>query len=724
MKARFLVPILGLIGGLLVLYCILCQVIAGTIGLPIQMQKTVSYEQKSLYNNLSDFEIRKDVIFSSSDQGVISLQIDNNPVGKYRFVTIITSALSDFETIAEVRYGNGEGDFPEENLRHFMLNRGQSQAHIAYNNWSELRIRLGTRDGMSMVVDRVMLSRFPILPENFLMIFLALCAILCVIWYLITFHGLGKYLLKRPTALLAVIILFQVLTVVNLIDQKKGFHVDEIYSLTQANGTQGVAWPRSDVNWYNTWNDSEYYWNTITVQPEERFNYKYVYDVMIQNVHPPLYNLLLHTVYSFNPNKLNNWYGAWINIFWFVLANISLYLSSRLILKSKYLALLPSIIWGFSAGLLTSMTFFRPYVMLTFFFTALTYLSLLLISGKRKADRRFCITFAAVLVLGFFTQLYFIIYFTLIAIGLLVWLLYKKEHKQLLNCTIATACGAGIYFAIWPYAISQMFSSSRGEQTMESLLAKESFNNNISVYYGFLDIKLFGGTLAVFAIIAAELVIIHLVLWAKRKGGLKIVFETDKYIVIFLLFIVVGYLFFIIQAAPELGERYIFAIYPVCILVFISFFYQVFKLISIKCSALAIICISICIFSLSYRDKPVDAYLYEANPDVPEIVSSFENSACIVVGIAGGRGAVIRGRLDRFIPDFISFDKTYVCRTQDDFLTALEGISNKQDLFIYALAGIEAEDLFSEMKEKFPCKNIVLAYEHISYTVYRVELER
>ena len=723
-KNKLLWAILGLAAALTALYCVLCLVTAGAVGLPFQ--RSISFDRATVYSDLTDFEIQGDVLFSLSDQGSVNLHKRDDSLIKYKFVTIFVSRLSDIGKSTDITYLEENSTSSREGKTRFVLKEGRNTVRIQSGNWSEIRVRLGTREDMSLRVDKIVLSRLPVMTEYFLSVFLLLASVVCVFWYFAVFRGLGAWLIARPTWILAIIMTFQVLTMIYYVDQKRGYQIDEILSLSQANGRLTGSQVHGDADIFDKWNTSDYFSNFLTVQPGERFDLKLVYRTISRNVHPPFYHMQLHAVHSFFPNTWSKWLGAGINIFWLVAANIMLYKASKLVLKGNFSALLPCAIWGFSGGAMSNVTFFRMYATLTFFFTALTYLGILVISGREKSDFRFCIALSLVLFFGSFTQLYFFVFFALTAFALLFWLLYTKQYKQVMNCAIATVSSLGIYFYCWPNVVRQIFRSTRGRQSFENLLQTEGFVDRIKTFGNIINRQLFSGMLLKFSAIILVLLIIGAIMSLVRKtgreDGQKKALEADNFLIIFMFFNAMLFFLIIAKIAPFRTDRYIFAIYPTVALLFITLGNYALCRINKRFAVLALAFFSAFLILSDFRNKNVN-YLLVRTPDVPLILAAYENPSCIVFAIP-----TARYRVSNSLPDFTHFERTFICSTVDNLHLGLNGIMNSREFVLYISSLLDKDEIFEDMRKIAPYKRSRMLYENLGgrdqYGFYAYLIER
>ena len=532
---------------------------------------------------------------------------------------------------------------------------------------------------------------------------------------------IGNWISARSAIVLAFIILLQVMTMVYYTDQKKWFHLDEMLSFSQANGSLETSRARNVENFYNNWNDTEFYNNLLSVQPGERFDFKTVYHTITKvTVHPPFYHIQLHGVSSLFPNIWSKWIGAGINIFWLIGAIIMLYKASQLVFKNNLLALLPSLVFGFSGGAISSAVFFRMYATLAFFFTSLIYLGLLIISGKSKVDLKFCIFLVPIIFFGSLTNYHFIIFFALTAVSLLLWLLFQKEYKQILYCVATTIFSYGAYLLFWPHAISELLYSGRSIESVENLVIFSDFPDRVKRYIQMMDRDLFGGALpvlsAVLFLLAAVGIILLCVRKVKLKFSLKNIFISDVFMTVFISFISGVFFLFIANSAPNPGNRYVLAVYPTLVLLFLMLLYRALSGIHKKTAIGLLVVVALFIASSDAFNKHVD-YLYSNAPDVAVAVYACDKPSLIVVPTSDTPG----NRIERYLCDFLQFNQTFICRTTDNFDAALDGVDQGQEIFIYVHRDFKADEILEHMRDRIPFQDAERIYTNGVYRAYRIE---
>lgn len=118
----------------------------------------------------------------------------------------------------------------------------------------------------------------------------------------------------NPIHAFIVILLFQTILMVAKGYEKDFFHVDEALTFMLANSEYGLEVPEK---YKNEWRPGSDYYDLLTVSADNTFNYKQVYINQTNDVHPPLYYFVIHTVSSFFPLQFSKWFGILPNIFFF-----------------------------------------------------------------------------------------------------------------------------------------------------------------------------------------------------------------------------------------------------------------------------------------------------------------------------------------------------------------------------------------------------------------------
>ena len=117
---------------------------------------------------------------------------------------------------------------------------------------------------------------------------------------------------KLIIIILAIIIVLQVVARVYLGEKKEYFHMDEMYSYGLMNYNKlNIA---DNEDFYDTWHNKQYYKDYLEVNSDEVWNLKPVYENQKNDVHPPLFYLLLRIASTFTVDNFTKWSGIWLNI--------------------------------------------------------------------------------------------------------------------------------------------------------------------------------------------------------------------------------------------------------------------------------------------------------------------------------------------------------------------------------------------------------------------------
>ena len=292
--------------------------------------------------------------------------------------------------------------------------------------------------------------------------------------------------------------------------QKQGFFLDEVYSYGLSNGYYTPFMTTIDAGdgFIDKVLSRADLLDYVSVNPGEQFDYGSVYYNQTQDVHPPLFYFLLHTVCSFFPGAFSKWFGLVLNLIVMAATLALLYSLGRKLLKSKWLALAACLLYGISFGGLSTVLMVRMYMLLTLVSTALAWV--VAVNFERPKAWHYPLA-AAIVFLGMMTQYLFAVYAFFICAVYCGYLLYKRRWRQALSFGGSAVVGLGAMLVAFPSWWAQMHSQS----TVSADTALSNFTGGIVFYakrlaYG---IKNVGISLPVVGV----LFLISLVLWVRSK---------------------------------------------------------------------------------------------------------------------------------------------------------------------------------------------------------------
>lgn len=490
--------------------------------------------------------------------------------------------------------------------------------------------------------------------------------------------------------------------------KKNGYNVDELYTYGLSNSYDE---PFINIT-ENTELSSDYFKEYLTVQDNERFAYKSVYNNQSRDVHPPLYYFLFHTIASFTPNVFSKWTGMTLNILLFIASWLILYKLSKIFLKDSYLSLLPPVIWGFSSGAISSIVFIRMYVLMTLFvlLTSYFHIKAMKMESFKKSTLGwiYLITF-----LGVMTHYYYVIFACFISIIYCIYLLYKKKLKYLLGYCLTMFGSLGSAVLFYPALIDHIFLGYRGTEAVtnfsETTSSLQITLSKFAAYYGILNYSLFSNTLNYLLPIFGLLILLvssksffkkNKKMKNENQENLWIKNKINLFIILGLIFSSGMYVFIIAQVAPYRADRYIFPIFPLIILVaVVMFVLLISQLINNKKVSFIILGI-FTVFSLvyTYTHESVN-YLYE-NRNM-SYLTNFENEINKEPAILFYDNSRVSGaQVTNSAQYLIYHDSSYIFNTETGIEKMKEFKQDQKKTIIYFGYVIDVETFANEIIEK------------------------
>lgn len=376
------------------------------------------------------------------------------------------------------------------------------------------------------------------------------------------------------------------------INQKQGFHEDEIFSYGSSNyrydnvyRPYGYAEASQDVFYNQVWNSKNkitniknYFFHYDTLKKDETLskeipifrqkedaltyltigkgdvlNYFSVYYNQARDVHPPLFYFLVHFVSTIFYGQFSKYIIFTINLVFFV---GTLWIIKKIMekLNIEKMAIPTMILYGASMGCISTVMFQRMYMMLTFFSVLYLYLTIKFMQEDFKIEKKYPWIFT--ILFGFLTQYYFCIYIVFVFLLVSAYLFTKKEYQKLGRYFLVHVIAAVIGILFYPASIYHIFFSYRGLGDGREV-AKPIIQS--CIYYFSQIYKLFGMKHLLFLIL-----VLYFILILKNKAKI----DQKKIFYCSLIFLPsVMYLFTIAKIAPFLGEdytsRYIMLLFPI-----------------------------------------------------------------------------------------------------------------------------------------------------------------
>lgn len=359
-------------------------------------------------------------------------------------------------------------------------------------------------------------------------------------------------------------IIIQTLIFIIIGFNKEYIHIDEAYSLGLSNYNKVEIQDNDDF--YNNWHTGEYYEDYLAVQEKDIGQYWQVYENQKNDVHPPLYYLLLRIFMGFSINKFSMWPGIILNIIIYAFITIFMYLIAKKLFESKEKSLILTFASSIILASLNTVIYIRMYALSTLNILIATFLHIKLLD-EEKINIKLLIAIGISTLVGALTHYYYLFYLVMIYIIFVIKYIKEKRFKDLIFYT-ATMFLAGITFlAIFPYSIKHVFWGYRGQEVMDNMTNISTFLKGISEYCKKVNYYCFSNMFIVLFAIIISVVILEL---CKRR---KIKIKSNKYIKL-ILYPTIFYFLIVSIASPFVELRYIM---PICGLIFILMLYIISK---------------------------------------------------------------------------------------------------------------------------------------------------
>ena len=494
---------------------------------------------------------------------------------------------------------------------------------------------------------------------------------------------------KYEKIVISLILIIQTIIFIIIGANKSYIHMDEAYSLGLASYDKVEIQDNEDF--YNTWHDGKYYEDYLCVNDDEIGQYKQVYENQKNDVHPPLYYLILRFAMGFHKNSYSKWPGIIINMIIYAFVTIFMYLILNKILKDKYKYKEKSAIIAMVSSLvlasITNVIYIRMYALSTLNVLITTYLHLKLLD-KKEIDYKL-LTFIGVSALaGSLTHYYYLFYLAMMFILFAIKYIKEKRYKELITYTV-TMCIAGVTsLIIFPYSIKHLFFGYRGQGALSKLTQISEFLKSIALYIQKFNRHAFNGLLFILLALIVGLGIY-------KKVNKKKIFENKNKYIKYIAIPTAFYTLLVSLSAPWIELRYIM---PVCGLVFILIIYllenvlenifnekNVFRILTV---CLAIILITPIIFKMEPEEEFLD------KRDIVEEVQNELNVPTIYM---------FNSNENRFLDDILLFsklDNSYIAKDVECTDENINKILNGKDLSNGILVFINGGQNNDEMMEK------------------------
>lgn len=492
--------------------------------------------------------------------------------------------------------------------------------------------------------------------------------------------------------------------------KKNYIHIDEGYSYGLMNYNKVEIMQNEDF--YDHWHEGSYYKDYLTISKEEAKDLTPVYENQKNDVHPPLFYLLLRIAASFTIGEFSIWTGITLNIFIFILSSLLVYAITYQLTKNRKMSLLTTLISGLTMASIDTTMFIRMYAL-----NALNLLILAYWHVKHYEDEKLTwkelLPLGIAAVIGSLTHYYYLIFLGIIYILYMIRYISKKNWKNVISYTITMILAAVVSLLIFPYSFAHMFMGYRGQGAMDNLKHIETMWRSLGGYLGILNNSAFNGVL-VFLIIGI-LGIVAYKLIKNRKITIQIQNKKIWYIAIPTII----YFLLVALVSPYIEVRYIIPVCPLFIILVIYLVKVVLeKIANTKIAMRILVGIFVVMLILPHVLHLPIKYLYTEWGAVVNRVSTQDNLPTIYL---------LNMNDNRFMDDLYLFsmiNKSYQVDVEKCSVEHLKQIFSQVDtkdgVLVFIGANIDNDKYIERVKQATNLKNSEFVEKMNACFIYKV----
>lgn len=455
-----------------------------------------------------------------------------------------------------------------------------------------------------------------------------------------------------------VIVAFQYALCIHYGMKREYLFCDEVYSYGLANSTEHTfLHPRENDEPLEDWVSGSYFTDYMNYN-DSSFNYKAAYVNQANDVHPPLYYMLLHTVcYFFKGAGYSVVPGLVLNLVLLIFVGLLLLYVASNLLRDKWYGLIATLFWGLSSVGISSCMLIRMYLLQTLEVLLLTAVHIYILKHRDRMTIPYFILLALAVMLGGLTHYYFYFYAAGLGICVCIYLLFTRQTKQMFAYGLSLVAGLVAAVAVFPATRDHIFGY-RGSYATSNLVGV-----NISKflsYIKYVNKAYFAGliplfVLAVFAILVWYIVtrFVEVRLSVTRDGDNRLFYRltterrdvntcragyVDKQSLLFVA-VVIGdaVLGFVgVQGSELVSARYIYSALPIfgvfvvwCVIKAASVFTKKYAVCWV-----AAICVFLCAGSIKVNG--ID-WMYESYSRQSEYVEEMKGQDCVILTHGKGK---------------------------------------------------------------------------------------
>lgn len=536
---------------------------------------------------------------------------------------------------------------------------------------------------------------------------------------------------KQPGLLAAVLALILILLVqagmiVHFGQQKAGFHEDEMATYELSNLPGGFL--HLTEGFLETWIPGDFFQYPLTADEQRAFDYSIPYHNQENDVHPPFYYYVIHTMSSCFPGTFSKWIGIVPNILFCMLATVLLFLISKRLSGCRALALISAATWAWSVGTMSMAVFIRMYAMLTVccLLLVLVHLKALREAAAGNVKWQTLLMLLLCTALGILTQYYFLIFCFFLCGLFFLYLAVTKRWRSLWKYTVAEFGAIGVSVLYFPQMLYHIFGGYRGKQAIQNAVGSGQYLAHIRTVASIISKEVLNGWVGEVIVLLAVVLTLYGVKKAlfragggtKERNPLRL---RDGLLLASAGVTAAGYILVIAKIAPYQVDRYYMCVYPLILLVIVHTVFAVGECFVQKRQLLLplVALFFLVITALSYQNQRVN-YLYPEYSQRAESLAAYEDAPVIVLN------GDYAWAPDKWMPEYRQYAAVYRSGQQDysGLANAVKTRDLSEGFLLYAVcpAGASEDAFFQEVETYIDIKTCQLVTS-IGCRVYFITLE-
>lgn len=429
--------------------------------------------------------------------------------------------------------------------------------------------------------------------------------------------------------------------------------------------------------------------NYIVVNKGERFAYDSVYYNQTQDVHPPLYYMVTHTICSIFYGTFSKWTGLIPNLIFLALMLAILYQFGVRLFESHKIGIMMMILYGTSTSATSNYTMVRMYQPLALLTLLLAYEFLLLLQSNRPR-----LVYPAIFLTicsGMLTHYFYLFYAFFVCAFVFFYLLKERQYQKLWRFSVAALSGVGAMVLIYPYILTSL--SGQSNLSVDYSL-KRCMTDIIRM------ILYMGRGMLLCAVVGAVgiLLLIWITIQQKRQQESQLRTKNTKQSIYALLLIAPAAIAFLVIALVGPLERYAFHLTPFVVLfaglVWTCVICNMPKsehVLGNNVLRLGYVVIAFCLVWFVYQPK----FLYRDAGESYEIAKQYHTSPCVYMNGTNAEVGIVGNLIQMSYFDDICLQAN---PWSDKITDYIEAHADNDTIIVYIAERIDAADDDDEVR--------------------------